>query len=119
MKTTVDVKEILGKALTQMKENVSAMVKSATADMAIDVMLNELTEVTVSKLGGAAVSAAALNSINNRYSVYGIAVVGFRTLGSSMWASPFSTVSVVKGGRIVATLKWKSGAWVRTSVPTR
>lgn len=119
MKAPVDVKEILSKVVTQMKDNVSAAIKSATTDMAIDVLISELTEVTISKLGGAAVSAAALNNLNNRYSVYGITVAGFRALGSSMWASPFTTVSVVKSGRVIATLKWKGGAWIRTSVPRR
>ena len=119
MKTPVDIKDVVAKAIGQMKENVTAALKSATTDIAIDVMISELTEVTVGKFGGAAVSAAALNSINNRYSVYGVSIVGFRALGGSMWASPFSTVSVVKSGRVIATLKWKSGAWIRTSVPTR
>ena len=117
MKAPVDVKEVLGKALSQMKENVSMAIKSATADMAIDILVSELTEVTVPKLGGAAVSAAALNNLNNRYSVYGITVSGFRALGSSMWASPFSSISIVKSGRIIATLKWKGGTWIRTSIP--
>ena len=69
MKTQINVKDIMSKAINQMKDNVSAAIKSATTDMAIDVLINELAEVTVSKLGGAAVSAAALNNINNRYSV--------------------------------------------------
>lgn len=114
----INVKEVIGKAFTQMSENLSAALKNATADMAIDLMLNELTEVTVSKFGGAAVSAAALNNLNNRYSVYGLTIAGFRALGGSMWASPFTSISIVKSGRVIATLKWKGGAWVRTSVPT-
>lgn len=119
MKTQINVKDIVSKAFSQLHDNLSTALKNATADMAVDIMVNELTEVTVGKLGGAAVNASALNDINNRYSVYGITVAGFRTLGGSMWASPFTSISVVKSGRVIATLKWKGGAWVRTTVPTR
>ena len=119
MKTNVNIKEIVSKAVNQMKENAMTALKNATTDMAVDILVNELTEVTVNKLGGAAVSAAALNDLNNRYSVYGVTVAGFRSLGGSMWASPFTSISIVKSGRIIASLKWKGGAWIRTSVPTR